>query len=367
MKPIQKKTKVLFVYHCLNYGGVEKNIVYLLNSLYKNKFDRSLFLLEKKGQLADRLEKGIKVFVPGIKNKLAFLRQVISLLTVFKQVHPDKVVVFVDRMTVLTFLSSVFSREKFELIAVIPNLSDTWYEFKTLGKIRKKILLAVMKFVHLTIVRSESARCDALRGGVAGDRVRVIRNAIPNLQKSVINCQSSDKLKLLFLGRLTKLKNIDSVIKALAGLKQRGWSGFEFLIIGDGPVRMGLENLVEKFNLSSKIRFLGWQGNPGEFLSQADLLVLVSRTEGCPLVVLEAKHYGVPSIVSDFPGSEEIVTSGSDGFVISGDISESLVDCLERFFTDKSLLVKLKQGAIESNQGFKFDEFIKNHQKVLEK
>jgi len=115
------------------------------------------------------------------------------------------------------------------------------------------------------------------------------------LPKSAKIYERSDKLKLLFIGRLEKIKGPDMLISAL---KISGIMNFELNIIGDGSLKKELEGEVVKNGFAKKINFLG-EKNAAEIseqLSVSDYLVISSRSESMPVVFWEAMQAGTPVI-----------------------------------------------------------------------
>jgi len=82
----------------------------------------------------------------------------------------------------------------------------------------------------------------------------------------------------------------------------------QFRIAGDGPLRPELERMVCERGLSDVVHFLGEQQNMAETYAGADILVLTSRYEGTPNVLLEAMAYGVPVVATKVGGVPEVVT-----------------------------------------------------------
>ncbi|HQR31449.1 MAG TPA: glycosyltransferase family 4 protein [Blastocatellia bacterium] len=107
-------------------------------------------------------------------------------------------------------------------------------------------------------------------------------------------------LRLLFVGRLSKSKNIHPIIQAIAELKAEGIA-VECDVIGDGPERSALETRVADTGLQAQVRFAGGLefDRVLDFYERADALVLISETEGWPKAIAEAMAFGLVCIGSD--------------------------------------------------------------------
>lgn len=131
--------------------------------------------------------------------------------------------------------------------------------------------------------------------------------------------------KLLYVGRLSKEKNIEDAIKAVKTIKDNG-ENIEFNIVGSGPLKDELGNLISLLNAHEYIKLLGSKsGNDlyEEYL-KASMLILPSSSEPWGLVVNEALAYGCPVIVSNYCGCvPELVKDGITGYSYNcGNIQE---------------------------------------------
>jgi glycosyltransferase involved in cell wall biosynthesis len=101
-------------------------------------------------------------------------------------------------------------------------------------------------------------------------------------------------------------------------------NGIEFISAGDGVLRPLAEEEASRLGLAEKIRFLGWQEDIPGLLSTFDILLLTSRWEGLPVVVLEAFASGVPVVATDAGGTRELVINGVNGFIEKKDALDRL-------------------------------------------
>lgn len=102
--------------------------------------------------------------------------------------------------------------------------------------------------------------------------------------------------RFLFVGRLTRLKGLDTALRALGGLKNRDWT---LDVIGDGPQRTELENLIAELGLKERIVFHGFRDDVEAWMARSSCLLFPSNQEGMGLVVLEALNVGLPVLASD--------------------------------------------------------------------
>lgn len=137
---------------------------------------------------------------------------------------------------------------------------------------------------------------------------------------------------LLAVGRLTKQKDFPSLIKAFHLVSQTHPA--RLIILGEGPDREALEQLIKQLGLENKISMPGFVENPYSFMANASMYILSSRWEGLPTVLIEALYCGPKIIATDCPsGPREILADGRYGSLVPvGDIT-ALAGAIEAGFT----------------------------------
>ncbi|MCZ2845024.1 MAG: glycosyltransferase [Candidatus Bathyarchaeota archaeon] len=104
-------------------------------------------------------------------------------------------------------------------------------------------------------------------------------------------------------------------------------------LVGDGPLRLEIENLVKERKLEDKVSFYGFVNNPLSYIKSADVLILPSKIEGLPGVLLEAMYCKTPVVAYDVGGISEIVSNRTGSLIKKGEeelfaaaIQENLVN-----------------------------------------
>lgn len=111
---------------------------------------------------------------------------------------------------------------------------------------------------------------------------------------------SNRKIKLLFVGRLLKIKAIDKLIIAISKMSSIYKSKILLEIIGEGEEKTNLISLTKSFHLESVIKFHGYIQDPIDYYRKADIFCLVSDTEGQSLALMEAMANYSACIINDF-------------------------------------------------------------------
>lgn len=144
------------------------------------------------------------------------------------------------------------------------------------------------------------------------------------------------QLALLAVGRLHAVKDHAFLVRACAELRTRGVD-FECSIAGEGPERRRLESLIEKCGLEGRVTLLGHVAREqmNSLYDRADVVVLTSRSEGIPLVLMEAMARGKIVLAPDITGIPELVIAGKTGFLYE---PGSLGDFVSRLLMIRSLV-----------------------------
>jgi len=162
-----------------------------------------------------------------------------------------------------------------------------------------------------------------------------------------------DRLNVLWMGRLTRVKRPDRVIELA-----KHYPEVNFIMAGDGELREELEAKA-----SSKVHFLGVQ-NSDEMFSLADIVLLTSDSEGMPLTLIEGQMAGVPAIATDVGSVSEIVENAVTGLVTSTQI-EQIISSLGRLMDDSMLRSTMAKNARErALSRFSIETMVESHIQV---
>jgi glycosyltransferase involved in cell wall biosynthesis len=143
---------------------------------------------------------------------------------------------------------------------------------------------------------------------------QVIPIGIPIAPITTSKSDPTQPLKLLWVGRFTDIKDPFYAIETIRTLEVTKPAGFTLTMVGEGEV---FEE-AKKRAVGLPIKFTGWIKTPFESIKEFDLLMLTSKNEGLPLVMLEAANLGKPTISRNVGGVSEFIKSNTTGFLVSG-------------------------------------------------
>lgn len=195
---------------------------------------------------------------------------------------------------------------------------------------------------------TEAAAKELERRGSSPDQTTLIRRGLATLPEPTAPRQSNAPVQLLSVGRLVPKKGYSDLLRTCASLRDLGFS-FNCTIIGDGPLRKELADLVAELDLTQQIQMTGAipRHEVEPYFQQADLFIFTGiispdgDRDGLPNVVPEAMAHGIPVLVRPAAGVLEAVRHNETGIVFSSpkpeDWATPLIDLWKDFEKRKAL------------------------------
>lgn len=212
--------------------------------------------------------------------------------------------------------------------------------------------------------------------GVARARVRVVPNGaeLPDegaeqpAARRLREQLGAGLLRPLWVcaARLEHQKGQDVLLDALAEVRRRGLE-FVAALAGEGSLRGAYEERARSLGLTANVRFLGQVEELGPLLAAADAVVLPSRWEGMPLVLLEALARGRPVVASAVGGVPEVVTDGVHARLVPPDDARALAEALEDFHRRPDPALRLgRHAAARVRESFTWPRVVEAFESVYD-
>ncbi|CAM3606508.1 hypothetical protein BS639_23630 [Rouxiella silvae] len=231
--------------------------------------------------------------------------------------------------------------------------------FKSFSRVKQIIKWPAYKMADEIVVLTESDR--RYLAEKLGSKVKVVRNCSPYEHATLDVSHIAKKEKIvLAVGRLTYQKNFERLLSNWVKIDSDGW---KLVIVGNGEDRELLDEFITKHNINN-VSIENPGHNLDEWYKKSSLLVMTSRYEGLPMVLIEAKNFGVPAVAFNCEtGPIEIIKD--DGFVIDYDNDAEFVEKIEELLKDDELRLDLSRRSLNNSRIFTGDEIYKEWVSIL--
>ncbi|MDH5932342.1 glycosyltransferase family 4 protein, partial [Vibrio splendidus] len=194
------------------------------------------------------------------------------------------------------------------------------------------------------------------------------KNVVTILNPLTIHHKAKTSLEdnvVLAVGRLCYQKRIDYLIKAWAMINNVP-PRWKLIIVGSGDELRNLELLVDQLGISNSVEFYAETKNVDDFFKSASIYAMSSRFEGLPLVLIEAKSFGLPIVSFDLNcGPSDIVKHDIDGVLVEDGNIEELAFELDSLMKDKARIKNYSEMAIADDR-FGINQVVKNWKTLLD-
>ena len=327
--------KLAFFYRQLNQGGIQRVIVNCANYFAEQGHQVCIILMKREGEYHELLHPNIRLIYFDSLRKIDLYR---SLQRILKNEKFDLLFSATPDLNTLTLLYKVLSATKTKI--VISEHNNTLVFFRNM-----KLSLSKLAFLSIPILYRFADAIVAVSQGL-GESLRKIALVPEHKIKVIFNPAYSTLLEkqlsfpvmhewfghraiplIISVGRLTEAKNHKLLIEAMYLLSKK--RAARLLIIGEGHLRVGLQQQIDHLGLSHLIQLPGFKLNPVAWIHQADLFVLSSDYEGFAVVLVEALAAGatIVSTACDYGPSE--ILNDTYGYLVPVGDALALADKME--------------------------------------
>jgi glycosyltransferase involved in cell wall biosynthesis len=328
--------RVMFLITSMPVGGAETLLVNLIRRLNREGFLPSLCCLKELGPLGEELSAEIPTFHDLIQEKYD-VRVVRRLAQLFRTHRIDAVVTVGagDKM----FWGRLAARRSGVPVVLCALHSTGWPD--SIGRLNRLRLLTrwTDKFIGVAAAHGQHL---IENERFPSDKVCVIPNGVdvehfhPQRDGARLRAELGLDQKAPVAGIVAALrpeKNHELFLRAAARVRAE-IPGARFLIIGDGPLRPGLEQLAAELKLEDAVQFLGTRADIPELLAALDVFVLTSKIEANPVSILEAMASGKPVIAPRVGSISESVSDGETGYLTEPNDERQVAARLVELFGD---------------------------------
>lgn len=344
------KKKVLFIYSKMVVGGSTTSLLSLLNNLDYNLYDVDLLLYSDEGKLQDQINPLVNV-LPPLNGKVKRFKKIVRLDYWLSLIRSR----YLSRKTRNSLINAQFmARYEAEACPELEQEYDVGISFLEFWpmeflvrrvKAKKKIgwihidikeaglihgvnnhtFAALDKIVMVSqscvenmkmIYPALSDKIVCVENILSSDTIRKMSHKIPNMSFKNSGLRFVTVCRIVFAS-----KGLDRAVGAFARLKKENIldASVCWYIIGDGPDKERLGQMIKENHLDSHIKLLGQQINPYCIEKYMDIFLLPSRYEGKPMAVTEAQMLGLIPMVCSYSSAHEQIVDGYDGIIAKND------------------------------------------------
>ena len=357
--------RLILVIGSLGCGGAERALIEMANHWRGLEWDVTLATwsgseVQDFYEIDPRISR-VTLAAPTLPAKVSrfdslrcLIIRILRLRRLIAQKEPDAVLSFIDVSNVLTILASAALR-----VRVVVSERTNPSQNQTISKFWKFSRRLTYRWAGAVVAQTNDAA--EWLDKQCGVRSLVIPNAIRRMPEV-------DAVRgplILAIGRLTREKGIDTLLRAFAQISAR-FHEWRLVIAGDGPERSALISLSEDLRLNGRVDFIGEIRDVETWLARAGLVVHASRREGFPNAVLEAMAMGAPVICTNCQsGPSDIIKDRINGRLIAVDDVNALTAAMTEFIENPRFRRALAAEALKVRDSYEQSRIMDRWSAVL--
>ena len=370
---INQDTNILLISTSLNLGGSEAQAVKLANNLHNIEKKIHFISLKEGGILKKRLAKGIEIteynlYAKSKKKLFPKFRSIVWFVIASQRLRRRlknqeiTIISFLFHASFFGFLASAGNKNIKHIVSI---RSDRFTGRKKRNLILREIIMKIIViFSKQVVFNSKTSHSKYSKRFNIKNKSRVIQNFIDVGQVDFESKEKNSSLqKGIYVGRLDKLKNIDSLINSFAELKKYD---VYLDIYGEGSEYDYLNKLIQKNNLVENVKLKGLELNIIEKSEQYGFLILTSFHEGYPNVIFEAMNNFLFTISTDVGDVKELINNDT-GIIIDGFNSASISKALKKYIEIPKIkkLDMIYQAKLNLNQKLNSENITKSWVEIV--
>ena len=351
----RNKKELLFADKSMITGGIEAAQVNLLNNIDYKKYNVTLILEEKTGELLDKINDNVLIKELRVStNNNVIIRKLVNVYRklVFKLFYYNTY----DFSCCYTTYS--YSSNKITKIASLNSAFYVHSDYSNVYKDEKDFReffdsRKVWEYNHIVFVSNESKSSFIKYYPELEAKTLVINNLVDiedirNLSKEQIDVKKGKRQLFVFVGRLDdsskKLKRAINLVKKL---------DIDLWIVGDGPDRMRYEEYTKELKVQDNVIFFGRKQNPYPYINEADFIILTSDYEGFPVVYQEAMILN-KNIITTINTSDDQINMKDYAYIVSKD--ENMIKEVKDILKKKEKPKEVDFDSIQKQRKKKFEK-----------
>ena len=292
---------------------------------------------------------GIRTIAVPMERKISPFKDLVSLFRLIRLFHREKpwmVHSLTPKAGLLSMMAAWICRVPVRIH------SFTGLVFPTASGLKQKILIATDSITcacaTTVLPEGKGVQRDLERFRITSKPLNIIGNGningidleffdqTPAILEQAEKYRKEEVVTFCFVGRIVRDKGINELVSAFQRLHQ-AYPNTRLVLVGPfeeqlDPVLPETRQMIEQH---TAIEWMGWQDDIRPFLAASEVFVFPSYREGFPNVVLQAGAMGLPCIVTDINGSNEIISDGINGCIIPSQNEQALYEAMEKMLNQE--------------------------------
>ena len=346
-------------------GGVEKNIILIINYFIRKNIQVSLITASKK--VAKKIDPKIKFIAPQNffwDNFSRAIKYIVCIMLLIKEyIFNKNFFVFCFQGNLICISICKILRIK---VVIRPNSSPSGWSNNIL---KKALFSKVFSWSNHIIVNSlkfkyELKKKFKLNSKCIYNPLNILQIKRLSKKKIKFNLFKRKTINLIALGRLVDQKDFITLLKAINKIKSK--LEIRLLIIGEGDQKLNLISYINENKLNNIVKIKDRIENPYPYILKSDVMILTSKYEGLPNVLLEGLALNKFIISSNCPtGPSEILDRGKGGFLFRTGNYNELGNKIINYKRNKRQCDKLRKFSVSRLYRFDFKENLEKYYNIF--
>ncbi len=238
----------------------------------------------------------------------------------------------------------------------VPEKTNKWFRF--IGPFTQPIwrnaarVVAVSEFTRALALQKYNVPIAVIPNGVDAASLRPTRITVGVVPR------------IIFAGRFVEQKNPLGLVRVLSQLKDLRW---ECVMLGNGALFKATRDEIKRLGLEARFTLPGWV-KPAEVLTEfarSDILFMPSKSEGLPVVGVQALACGLALVVSRAGGFVDLVESGRNGALHNWDAADDMTASLRALLSDRAALESARTQSLQIAQRFDIEQVVDAYEKLF--
>jgi len=317
-------------------GCGEKKLVSKISPVLDTEYVENIYLI-RHSKISFTHNKLKQYSVPKLLSRILLLREV-SRIFIAIYILLTKKIDFVMGIHIVMhcvyayFLSKIFFKKYIFLIIESPQKYNG-----------NKFITKMLKGASLIGVRGENSKKYLVNQGVSEEKFFCPPNEFEIPKKG----EFQKMYDLIYIGNFVDQKDLPLWVNTVSKIKEIK-SDIHAIMLGDGTLFKEIEEMIKKLGLEENIELVGRQSDVNTYLEKSKVHLMTSKSEGFPMVVMEAMSLGVPSVLPNVGDISDIVVNGENGYMINSRIPNEYAEKVMLLLEDGRIYEKISTNGLET-------------------